>query len=600
MTFLKDTNGDGKADHREIPLTGFGCEDSHHALHDFVWTPDGDLIFRESIFHHTQVETPYGPVRQQNSGWFAWEPKLHRLTSFGSHPSTNPWGVTFDDWGQHVASYPIFASAHHALDPPYPQQHPRPSGLQAYSGVCGQEFIDFPNWPEEFQGMMVKVRYKSTNRVELLKWKEYDYGYEEEYVSDIIFSSNLSFIPVDLRYGPGGGMYVCDWYNPVKGHAQYSLRDERRDRKSGRIWRIMPKGAKQIIPPTITGASLPQLLNLLKRPEYRYRYWAKREIREMEPTMVKRALDNWLKNLDSSDPRHRHHQVEAMWAYRNVEQSNLQLLEELLRCENHNARAAATRQLRYWHSLSDNGDDLLTSAARDNNGLVRLEAAIACSYIGTKNAFEALKIVSTQPNDKHLSYAIKTSLGSAPMRKFWDTDDLEKNEPLLYAFLNKQKIAEKMAEKSKADSKFDRQKSLLKVKVFCMKERMLYSVESMAKPNLGEYKKSSDGNITAKTNQPIRIEFSNPDATPHNLVLVQPNSLEEVGLAANDMAKDPIAAKNGQFIPKSNKIITHTKMLKQGETEFIRFKAPKKPGIYPFLCSFPGHWTIMKGNLIVK
>jgi hypothetical protein len=592
MTFLKDTNGDGKADHREIPLTGFGCEDSHHALHDFVWTPDGDLIFRESIFHHTQVETPYGPVRQQNSGWFAWEPKLHRLTSFGSHPSTNPWGVTFDDWGQHVASYPIFASAHHALDPPYPQQHPRPSGLQAYSGVCGQEFIDFPNWPEEFQGMMVKVRYKSTNRVELLKWKEYDYGYEEEYVSDIIFSSNLSFIPVDLRYGPGGGMYVCDWYNPVKGHAQYSLRDERRDRKSGRIWRI--------IPPKITGASLPQLLNLLKRPEYRYRYWAKREIREMEPTMVKRALDNWLKNLDTSDPRHRHHQVEAMWTYRNVEQSNLQLFEELLQCENHNARAAATRQLRYWHSLSDNGDDLLRTAARDNNGLVRLEAAIACSYIGTENAFEALKIVSTQPNDKHLSYAIKTSLGSAPMRKFWDTDDLEKNEPLLYAFLNKQKMAERMAEKSKADNKFDRQKSLLKVKVSCMKERMLYSVELMAKPNLGEYKKSSDGNITAKTNQPIRIEFNNPDATPHNLVLVQPDSLEEVGLAANDMAKDPIAAKNGQFIPESNKIITHTKMLKQGETEFLRFKAPKKPGIYPYLCSFPGHWTIMKGNLIVK
>ena len=600
MTFLKDTNGDGKADHREIPLTGFGCEDSHHALHDFVWTPDGDLIFRESIFHHTQVETPYGPVRQQNSGWFAWEPKLHRLTAFGSHPSTNPWGVTFDDWGQHVASYPIFASAHHALDPPYPQQHPRPSGLQAYSGVCGQEFIDFPNWPEEFQGMMVKVRYKSTNRVELLKWKEYDYGYEEEYVSDIIFSSNLSFIPVDLRYGPGGGMYVCDWYNPVKGHAQYSLRDERRDRKSGRIWRIMPKGAKQIIPPQITGASLPQLLNLLKRPEYRYRYWAKREIREMEPTKVKRALDHWLKNLDTNDPRHRHHQVEAMWAYRNVEQSNLQLLEELLQCENHNARAAATRQLRYWHSLSDNGDDLLTRAARDNNGLVRLEAAIACSYIGTKNAFEALKVVSTQPNEKHLSYAIKTSFGSSPMKKFWDPKDLEKTQPLLFEFLNKQKIANQIAEKSKADNKFDRQKNLLKIKVSCMKERMLYSVEIMEKSNLGEYKKTSGGNIIVKRNQPLLIEFNNPDATPHNFVLVQPNALEEVGLAANNMAKDPIAAKNGQFIPESKKIIAHTKMLKQGETEFLRFKAPRKPGIYPYLCSFPGHWTIMKGNLIVK
>ncbi len=99
LTFLKDVDGDGKADIRQRLLTGFGTEDSHHALHDFVWTPDGDLIFRESIFHHSQVETPYGPVRQQNSGWFRFQPKTQRLTSFGTYPSTNPWGVTFDDWG---------------------------------------------------------------------------------------------------------------------------------------------------------------------------------------------------------------------------------------------------------------------------------------------------------------------------------------------------------------------------------------------------------------------------------------------------------------------------------------------------------------------
>ena len=55
MSFIKDTDGDGKADHRELVLTGFGCEDSHHALHDFVWSPDGDLIFRESIFHHSRL-----------------------------------------------------------------------------------------------------------------------------------------------------------------------------------------------------------------------------------------------------------------------------------------------------------------------------------------------------------------------------------------------------------------------------------------------------------------------------------------------------------------------------------------------------------------
>ena len=106
--------------------------------------------------------------------------------------------------------------------------------------------------------------------------------------------------------------------------------------------------------------------------------------------------------------------------------------------------------------------------------------------------------------------------------------------------------------------------------------------------------------IEAKRNQPIRLEFLNPDATPHNLVLVQPGSLEEIGTAANLMAADPEAAKSGQFIPSSKKIIVHTKMLKQGDSEILRFKAPDKSGEYPYLCSFPGHWTIMKGKLIVK
>ncbi|HEY6168947.1 MAG TPA: PVC-type heme-binding CxxCH protein, partial [Verrucomicrobiae bacterium] len=96
MTFLKDTDGDGKADVRRMIYTGFGTEDSHHSLHDFTWTPEGDLIFRESIFHHSSVETPYGPVRARDSSFFRYRPATQRLTAFGSYYSTNPWGLTFD------------------------------------------------------------------------------------------------------------------------------------------------------------------------------------------------------------------------------------------------------------------------------------------------------------------------------------------------------------------------------------------------------------------------------------------------------------------------------------------------------------------------
>ena len=215
-------------------LTGFGTEDSHHALHDFVWTPDGDLIFRESIFHHSQVETPYGPVRQQNSGWFRFTPRDAAADELRQYPSTNPWGVTFDDWGQHVASHPVFAAAFHALDPPYPQQHPAPDGpagllRRVRAGVRRLRRRS----PTSCRAASSRCATSRRTASRFTSGSRRTFGYDEEYVGDLLFSTNLSFIPVDLQFGPRGDLYVCDWYNPVKGHMQYSLRDERRDRTLG-------------------------------------------------------------------------------------------------------------------------------------------------------------------------------------------------------------------------------------------------------------------------------------------------------------------------------------------------------------------------------
>jgi len=41
-------------------------------------------------------------------------------------------------------------------------------------------------------------------------------------------------------------------------------------------------------------------------------------------------------------------------------------------------------------------------------------------------------------------------------------------------------------------------------------------------------------------------------------------------------------------------------MLKPDSAESLRFTAPKKPGEYPYLCTFPGHWVIMRGVMVVK
>ncbi len=76
IMFLKDTNGDDKADVRERILHGMDSADTHHSANSFVLDPGGALYWQEGTFHQTQVETPWGPakavslseIERQNSG----------------------------------------------------------------------------------------------------------------------------------------------------------------------------------------------------------------------------------------------------------------------------------------------------------------------------------------------------------------------------------------------------------------------------------------------------------------------------------------------------------------------------------------------------
>ena len=82
-------------------------------------------------------------------------------------------------------------------------------------------------------------------------------------------------------------------------------------------------------------------------------------------------------------------------------------------------------------------------------------------------------------------------------------------------------------------------------------------------------------------------------------MIVKPGALEEVGLAGNEMAKDPNGIKK-HYVPKNDNILHHTKLLDPDTGEILRFKAPSKPGVYPYVCTFPGHWIIMKGEMVVE
>jgi azurin len=106
--------------------------------------------------------------------------------------------------------------------------------------------------------------------------------------------------------------------------------------------------------------------------------------------------------------------------------------------------------------------------------------------------------------------------------------------------------------------------------------------------------------MVVKEGDEVVVNFENIGKMPketmgHNFVLLKQN----VDVA--DFAAKAVQAKDNEYIPEdeTDKIIVHSKLLGPGEKTVVKFTAPAK-GTYKFICSFPGHYMTMQGNLIVR
>lgn len=104
--------------------------------------------------------------------------------------------------------------------------------------------------------------------------------------------------------------------------------------------------------------------------------------------------------------------------------------------------------------------------------------------------------------------------------------------------------------------------------------------------------------ITAKAGTTVSIVLQNPDFMQHNLVLIKSGMLEKVGLAADRIAQDPNGAKM-DYVPKIPEVLKATPLINPGGKYTLTFKVPDTAGDYPYVCTFPGHWRIMRGILRV-
>jgi uncharacterized protein len=105
-------------------------------------------------------------------------------------------------------------------------------------------------------------------------------------------------------------------------------------------------------------------------------------------------------------------------------------------------------------------------------------------------------------------------------------------------------------------------------------------------------------NFTVEAGKTVEIIFENPDFMQHNLVITKPGTMETVGRAADKLASDPRGAEM-QYVPDIPEVLFHTRLVNPQETVRLAFTAPATPGDYPYVCTFPGHWSIMNGVMKV-
>jgi putative heme-binding domain-containing protein len=419
LMFLKDTDGDGKADVRLRVLSGLDSADSHHTANSFALDPGGALYFQEGTFHHTSVETPYGPPQRcVNGGVYRYEPRSQKFDVYVTFGFANPHGHVWDHWGEDFVYDGTGANPYHGAlfsgHLNYPQKHGRPPQVyQQRTRPCpGVEILSSRHFPKENQGNLLVPNVIGFQGILQYKVQEKGGSFGATETEPIVFSSDPNFRPSDLKIGPDGAIWFIDWHNTIIGHLQHALRDPSRDRTHGRIYRITYKDRPLLKPVEIAGAPIDKLLDLLQEPEDRVRYRVRIELGGRKSDEVIAAVKQWVAALDRShaergnekDPQYEHNLLEALWMHQYHNVVDVDLLKRLLASPEFRARAAATRVLCYWRDRVPGALELLKKLAADKEPRVRLQAIRAASFFTVPEAIEVPLIAAEQASDPYLDF----------------------------------------------------------------------------------------------------------------------------------------------------------------------------------------------------
>ena len=428
--FLRDTDGDGQCDQREILYGPFDhTRDTHGMCNAFTRGFDGWVYACHGFNNQSSVSGLDGHTVTMHSGnTFRFRLDGSRIEHF-THGQVNPFGMSFDARGDLLTAdchtKPVTLLLHGGYSESFGKPHdglgfvpPVMNHLHGSTAIGGIAVAHRGNgWPDEFANNTFggNVMTSRINRNSL----QYDgASVRAQEKADFLISSDSWFRPVDLQMGPDESLYVADFYNRIIGHYEVPLDHPGRDRYRGRIWRISYVGSAEDAQPNsaaepaikVTDLNARQLVARFQSRSHTTRMLAlDRLVDELDEEATAAARDG----LENSSAQVRLH---CLWA---LAQRKALKSSELRRATQDNHPLVRTHAQKILGSRGvpsdlpyENRSLWITAGLSDNSPLVCRASATACNSVRDPSLAKALLrcLDEVSPTDVHLRHALRIGL----------------------------------------------------------------------------------------------------------------------------------------------------------------------------------------------
>jgi len=417
---MQDTDGDGKADKREVLWGPIGFEkDTHGMTSGFRRGFDGWIYATHGFNNDTSFTAKDGSSVKMNSG------NTYRVKIDGSRVEqytwgqVNPFGLAFDPLGNLYSAdchsspiyqlmrggyYPSFGKPHDGLGfGPTMMNHSH--GSTAIGGIV---FYADDKFPAEFQNNCF-IGNVMTCRINRDKLEEHGSTRIAKEATDFLKADDPWFRPVDQQLGPDGCIYVADFYNRIIGHYEVPLTHPGRDRERGRIWRIVYKGNNAPEPkmPDLSKANTAQLVATCASPNLNLRMLAMNQLtdrigKDCVPevkALMGKGNNPWVK-------------IHCMWVLQRLDALDPEILAANAKDESRDVRTHAMKVMSEMATITADQRALLINALQDKDAFVARAAADA---LGRHPAVENIKPLMDQrakvpADDTHLLYVVRMAI----------------------------------------------------------------------------------------------------------------------------------------------------------------------------------------------